>query len=154
VLTRLGKAGVTLNAAECHYFQEEVEYRGHVIGPGRVHVLEKNLRALRGLRYPKTQVQMKSFLCMCGVYRCFVAVFAKIAKPLTAFTSTELPKKLPSPMERETKDLEELRRWHLAAPILALPSRDGHYLIDVDATYEQLGCGLQQQQPDGEYHPI
>jgi len=42
----------------------------------------------------------------------------------------------------------------LAAPILALPRRDGHYIVDVDARYEHLGCCLQKQQPDGEYHPI
>jgi len=71
--------------AKCHFFQEEVENLGHVTRPGRVHVLQKNLRALRGLRYPETQTQMKSFLGMCGVYRRFVADFAKIAKPLTAF---------------------------------------------------------------------
>jgi len=91
VLTRLGKAGVTLKTAKCHFFQEEVEYLGHVSRPGRVHVLEKNLRALRGLQYPETQTQMKSFLCMCGVYRRFVADFAKIEKPLTALTSTKFP---------------------------------------------------------------
>jgi len=73
VWTRLGKAGVTLKAAKWHFFQEEVEYLGHVIRPGRVHVLEKNLRALRGLRYPETQTQMKSFLGTCGVYRRFMA---------------------------------------------------------------------------------
>jgi len=61
------------------------------------HVLEKNLRALRGLRYPETQTQMRSFLGMCGVYRRFVADFAMIAKPLTAFTSTKLPKEATSP---------------------------------------------------------
>jgi len=88
VLTRLEKAGVTLEAAKGHFFQEEVEYLGHVIRPGRVHVLEKNLRALRGLRYPEIQTQMKSFLGMCGVYPRFVADFAKIGKPLTALTST------------------------------------------------------------------
>ena len=92
VLTRLRKAGVTFKAAKCHLFQEEVEYLGHVIRPGRVHVLEKNLRALRGLRYPETQTQMKSFLGMCGVYRRFVAVFAKIAKPLRALTRAKLAK--------------------------------------------------------------
>jgi len=31
---------------------------------------------------------------------------------------------------------------------------EGHYILDVDASYEQLGCCLQQQQPDEEYHPI
>jgi len=95
VLTLLGKAGVTLKASKCHFSQEEVEYLGHVIRTGRVHVLEKNLWALRGLRYPETQNQMKSFLGISGVYRRFVADFAKIAKPLTALTSTKLPKKLP-----------------------------------------------------------
>jgi len=91
VLTLLRNAGVTLKASKCHFFPEEVEYLGHVIRPGRVHVLEKNFRALRGLRYPETQTQMKSFLGICGVYRRFVADFAKIAKPLTALTSTKLP---------------------------------------------------------------
>jgi len=154
MLTRVGKAGVTLKAAKCHFFKEEVQYLGHAIRPGRVHVLEKNLRALRGLQYPETQTQMKSSLGMCGVYRRFVADFAKIAKPLTAFTSTKIPKRLPPPREEESKAFEELRRRLLAAPILALPRRDGPYIVDVDASYEQLGCCLQQQQPDGKYHPI
>jgi len=141
--------------AKCHFFQEEVEYLlGHVIRPGRVHVLEKHLRALRGLRYPETQTQMKSFLGMCGVYRRFVADFAKIAKPFTAFTSTKLPKRLPLPREKESNAFEELRGRLLAAPILALPRREGHYIVDVHASYEQLGCCLQQKQPDGEYHSI
>ena len=131
-----------------------MEYLGHVIRPGRVHVLEKNLRALRGLRYPETQTQMKSFLGMCGVFRRFVADFAKIAEPLTALTITTLPKRLPLPREEESKAFEELGGRLLAAPILALPRREGHYIVDVDASYEQLGCCLQKQQPDGEYHPI
>jgi len=64
VFTRLGTGGITLNAAKCHFFQEEVGYLGHVIKPGRVHVLEKNLPALRGLGYLETQTQMKNFLGM------------------------------------------------------------------------------------------
>jgi len=93
VLTCLGKAGVTLKAAKCNFSQKVVEYLVHVIRPEGVHVLEKNLRALRGLRYPETQTQKKSFLGMCGGYRRFVADFAKTAKPLTALRSTKLPKR-------------------------------------------------------------
>jgi len=40
---------------------------------------------------------------MCGVYRPFVADFDKISKPLTALKSTKLPKRLPSPSEKETE---------------------------------------------------
>jgi len=71
-----------------------------------------------------------------------------------ALTSTKLPKKLPSPSERERDAFERLRGRLLASRIHALPRREGHYIVDVDASYEQLGCCLQQQQPDGEYHPI
>jgi len=72
VLARLGKALVAMKAAKSHFFQEQVGYLGYVIRHGRVHVLEKNVRALRGLRYPETQTQMKSFLGRCGAYRLFV----------------------------------------------------------------------------------
>ena len=126
MLTRLGKAGVTLKAGKRHFLQEEVEYLGHVLRPGRIHVLEKNLRALRGLRYPETQTQMKSFLGKCRVYRHLVADFARIAKPLTALTSTKIPKRLPLPRKEESNASEELRGRLLAATILALPRRDGH----------------------------
>jgi len=97
---------------------------------------------------------MKSFLGMCGVYLLFVADLAKIAKPVTVLKRIKLPKRLPSPMEKESKAFEERRGRLFAAPILALPRRDGRYIVDVDASYEQLGCCLQQQQPDGEYHSI
>jgi len=126
VLTGREKAGSTLKAAKCHLFHEEVEYFGHVIRPGRVNVLEKNLRALTGLRYPETQTQIKSFLGKCRVYRHLVADFARIAKPLTALTSTKIPKRLPLPRKEESNASEELRGRLLAAPILALPRRDGH----------------------------
>ena len=140
VLTLIGKAGVALKASKCHFFQEKAEYLGHVIPPGRVHVLEKNLRALWGLRCPETQTQVKCFLCICGVYRRFVADFTKIVKPLTALRSTKLPKKLLPPSGKNTDALEILRGRLLDAPILALPKRHRHYIIDNDASYEYLGC--------------
>ena len=103
-----------------------MQYVGHVSRPGRERVLERNLRALRGLWYSETQTQMNIFLGMCDVYRCFVADSAKIAKQLTALTSTKLPKRLPPPREEKSEVLEELRRRLLAGPILPLPMREGH----------------------------
>jgi len=131
-----------------------VEYLGHVMQPGRVHVLEKNIRALRGPRFPTAQTHMKSFLGMCSVNRRFVTDVAKIAKQLTAPTSTKLSKKLPPPSGKDTDACKILRGRLLDAPILALPRRHGHYIVDVDASSEQRGCCLQQKQSDGEYNPI
>jgi len=119
VLTRLGKAVVTLRAAKCHAL-EEVEYVGLAIRPGKVHVPEKTLQALRRLWYPETKSQMRRFLDMGGVYRHFAADFAKIAKPLTALKSTKLHKRLSSPEEKETKASEELRGRLLADAVPAV----------------------------------
>jgi len=109
VLKHPGKTRVTVKTPMCHFFHENVEYLPLVLGRGRVRVLEKRLREQRGLRCPETQEQRKSCLGTRGVYRRFVADFAKIVKPVTALTSTKLSKVLPFPMEKEKKALDYLR---------------------------------------------
>ena len=39
-------------------------------------------------------------------------------------------------------------------PILALPRKEGKYIIDVDASYDQLRCCLLQQKPADKYLPV
>ncbi|WP_230409877.1 reverse transcriptase domain-containing protein, partial [Undibacterium fentianense] len=102
VLALLSKAGVTLKAEKCHLFETEVEYLGHVLSPGELRVNEKNIKALRHARQPKTQTELKSFLGMCNVYRRFVRDYALIARPLTKLTSKKLPAQLPVFDEKQT----------------------------------------------------
>ena len=154
VLSLLQAAGVTLKAAKCHLFQKEVDYLGHVISPGRVAVNEKNTKALRLLAYPRTQTELKSFLGMCGVYRRFVKDFAALAKPLTRLTSTKLASELGAPTSEQLRAFNALREKLLSPPVLALARLEGDFILDVDASYRQLGCSLLQRQPDGEYHPV
>jgi Reverse transcriptase (RNA-dependent DNA polymerase) len=84
VLHRLYRAGLSLNLKKCHLFRSEVSYLGHVIGPGTLSVSEKNTRALRTAKPPTTQTELRSFLGLFNVYRCFVSGFAKIAAPFNA----------------------------------------------------------------------
>jgi len=51
----------------------------------------------------------------------------------------------PPPSGNEMDAFEILRGRLLDAAILALPKRHRRYIVDVDASYEQLGCCLQQQ---------
>ena len=154
VFTWLGESGVTLKAKKCHLFSNEVEYLGHVIRPGRISVNEKNLKDIMKDIYPKTQTQLRSFLGMCIVYRRFTDDFAKVAKPLSKLVSSSLPKKLCPPTMEEQAVFDQLREKLCSPPILALPRREGKYIIDVDASYDQLGCALLQEQPAGEHHPV
>jgi len=131
-----------------------VEYLGHDIRPGRISVNKKNLKAIRKAIYPKTKTQLRSFLGMCNVYLRFTADFAKVAKPLNQFVSSSQPKKLCPPTVEEQAAFDQLREQLCNPPILALPRREGTYIIDVDASYDQLGCALLQEQPAGEYPPV
>jgi len=91
---------------------------------------------------------------MCNVYRRFTADFAKIAKPLNKLVSTSLPKKLCPPTIEEQAAFDRLREHLCNSPILALPRREGKYIIDVEASYDQFGCALLQERPAGPYFPV
>ena len=145
VLTLLGKHGVTLKAQKCHLFSNKVEYLVHVVRPERLSVNEKNLKAIKKAVFPKTQTQMRSFLGMCNVYRRFTVDFAKIAKPLNDLNSVKLPKRLSPPTPDEQAAFDKLREQLCHPPILAIPRKDGKYIIDIDASYDQLWCFLLQQ---------
>jgi len=76
VLHRLREAGVTLTLEKCIWFSDEVEYLGHIVRPGQLHVHNKNVDALKHAKFPTTKTQLKSFLGMCNVYRRFLKEFA------------------------------------------------------------------------------
>lgn len=91
---------------------------------------------------------------MCNVYRRFTKDFAKVAKPLNALSSSTLPKDLEPPTKEQQAAFDKLRELLLNPPVLAIPKLDGHYIVDVDASYDQLGCCLLQQQTSVEYLPV
>jgi len=154
VFTLQGNAGVTLKAKKCHLFSNKVDYLGHVVRPGRISVNERNLKAIRKAQFPRTQTELRCFLGMCNVYRRFTDSFAEYAKPLNRLASTTLPKRLAPSTQKQQDAFDKLREMLCNPSMLALPRKDGKYIIDVDASYNQLGCCLLQEQPSGEYHPV
>jgi len=126
-----------------------VEYLGHVIRLGRISVNEKNLKAIRKAINLKTRTRLRSILGMCNVYRRFTVEFAEVAKSLNRLVISPLPKRICPPTTEELAALDLLREQLCIPLILALPMRDRKYIVDVDASYEQLGCALLQEQPTG-----
>jgi len=117
-------------------------------------VNEKNLKAIKKASFPQTQTQLRRFLGMCKVHRRFTVDFAKTAKSLNNLNSVKLPKRLSPPTPEEQKALDKLREQLCHPLILAIPRKEGKNIIDVDASHDQLGCCLLQQQPDGKYLPV
>ena len=153
VLTLLGTAGLSLKLAKCFFFKDTVDYLGHVIRPGKLAVAVKNTDSLRSALPPTTQTELRSFLGLCNVYRRFVPGFAKIAEPLNHLLKKGEGPKLGPLTKEQLLAFEALREKLLQPPILALPRREGRYVLDTDASDGQIGCCLSQEHPDGLRHP-
>jgi len=154
VLHSLREAGVTLNLEKCTLFSDEVEYLGHNVRPGQLHVHSKNVDALRHEKFPITKTQLKSFLGMCNVYRRFVTDFAKRAKPLNALTRGEIPHDLPPPTDAAVAAFEDLCHALLFPPVLASPKANRKLIGDVDACADQVRCTLLQEEQGDLLHPV
>ena len=149
VLTLLRKAGVTLKLKKCFWFQNRVDYLGHVITPGKLSVATQNTEAFKTMVFPKSLTQLRSFLGAANVYRRFIKHFSKIARPLSALLRKDSEPDWENPPEEALQAFEELKGKLVSPPVLVLPKRDCPYLIDTDASAYQLGATLlQRQDPD------
>jgi len=154
VLLLLGKAGHSLKPSKCHLLQQDVEYLGHVVRPGQLLRNQKNIKSWAQALPPRNQTKLKCFLDTCIVYWRFIKDYAHSAKPLTKLTSKKLSLVV-SPMDDpHLAAFEYLKERLTSTPILALPRREGHIILDTDACAVQVGCTLLQQQPDTSILPV
>jgi len=154
VFTALRGAGVSLKAKKCHLFQKEVEYLGPIVGQGELKVQDKNIRGLNEASPPRCKKDLRSFLGMCNVYRRFVKDNAQVARPLATMTSSRRLDRWEMLSDEALGAFEELKRRLTKAPILALPRRQGTYMLDTDASAGQVGAVLLQEQPDQSTRPV
>ncbi|GJR80179.1 putative reverse transcriptase domain-containing protein [Tanacetum coccineum] len=65
---------------------EEVHFLGYVVNHNGIHMDPSNIKVVKNWKPPTTPSEIQSFLGLAGYYRCFIANFSKIAKPLTSLT--------------------------------------------------------------------
>ena len=145
VLSLLRTAGMSLKLKRCSFFRPMVHYLGHVISPGKLSMADTAADAFKTFTFPRTLMQVRSFLGACNVYRRFVKAFAKIARPLTDITRKDAAPDYDNPTETQLQAFEDLKARMIAPPVLALPRYGWPYMIDTDASAYQLGCTLLQE---------
>jgi RNase H-like domain found in reverse transcriptase len=74
--------------------------------------------------------------------------FAKIAAPLNSLLWKGESPRFNTLNEDHLRAFEALRQCLLTPPILALPKADGQFTLDTDASSDQIGCCLLQEQSD------
>ena len=82
VMARLQKAVIKLNGKKCAFFQEKVDYLGHIIVKNGLHKDPRKLEAITKAPRPQNKTQVKAFIGMINYYGKFVPSLANKLSPL------------------------------------------------------------------------
>ena len=86
VFERLLQAGLKLKPSKCAFFQQQVQYLGHLISPSGVRPDPTKTEKVATWPKPTSTRSVQQFLGFANYYRRFIKDFAQIAKPLHQLT--------------------------------------------------------------------
>ena len=147
VLARIQNAGLKLKPRKCHFFQNHVEFLGHIISAEGIFPNPQNTMKVIGWREPSTVTEVRSYLGLCSYYRRFIKGFSDIAHPLIHLTKKGVEFKW---TELCQQSFEELKRKLISPEIMAYPNEKDQFILDCDASNFCIGAVLSQRQGDKE----
>ena len=86
VFQRIRDAGLKLKPTKCMFFQEKVDYLGHIVSRSGVSVDPTKVDKIKNWPMPKTSREVQQYLGLANYYQRFVKGFSDIARPLHRLT--------------------------------------------------------------------
>lgn len=90
IINALHNANMKISDEKSNFFQDSIEYLGHIIKHNRITVDPNKIETIKNYPEPKNLKELRSFLGLASYYRKFIKDFAKITKPLTIHLRGEL----------------------------------------------------------------
>lgn len=162
VLDRFQKEGLKAKLEKCHFFQQQVQYLGHVVSAAGVSTDPKKIATVADWVTPSTVSELRSFLGFASYYRRFVEGFAKLASPLHKVVADLTGKRNRRGQGVALRDawtpqcehsFRQLKEKLVSSPVLAYANFDLPFILEVDASHDGLEAVLSQEQ-DGKVRPI
>jgi len=147
VFSRLRDANLKLKPSKCFLCQQSVKFLGHVMSEEGLAMQPSKVEAINNWTACRDVSEVRVFLGLSGYYRRFIKDFSAIAAPLYNLTQKESEFCWTSECQEA---FAELKRRLISEPVLALPSDNGTYVLDTDASDFGLGAILSQRQDDQE----
>ena len=141
VLQKLAEAGLKVNAEKSFFGQSECEYLGFWVTRTGIRPIAKKVEAIKNLKPPKTQKQVRSFVGLVNYYRDMWPGRAKTLAPLTKLTSKNVKFKWGP---EEQKAFDDMIKLVSREVLLAYPNFDKPFVIHTDASKTQLGGVISQ----------
>ena len=152
VLLKLEEVGVKVKLAKCEWFENEVEFLGHMVSESGLRKSEKFVKKVKEFPKPKTVRELRSFLGLMEFGRKFIKDCSGISKPLSEWTGRKRSLKIVWD-ERMNEAFERLREEIAKDVELAYPdySEDAGMLeVYTDASgFCMGGCLMQAQIVNG-----
>ena len=139
VLQRFREAGLKLKPTKCNFFRREVKFLGHVINTDGVLPDPDNVEKIVNWPVPRTVREVRGFLGLGNYYRKLIKGYSERMRPLTKLTKKDVPFEWKEECERAFQFLKEA----LTGPeIMSLPTDEGLYILDTDASLDTIGAVL------------
>jgi hypothetical protein len=144
VLKILWQNHLFLKPSKCEFEATTTKYLRLIVGGGSVPMDPVKVKGITEWPVPTNKKELQSFLGFLNFYRRFVEGFSTKAKPLTKLTG-----KMEWIWEKEQQDAFDLLHTTITtAPMLAIPTDDGEFCVEPDASGVGLGGILPQKQAE------
>ena len=143
VFQRFRQAKLKFKPSKCNLFRSSVKFLGHIVSENGVSVDPDKVACIKAWPFPKSVSELRGFLGLSSYYRSFCKGFSTMAEPLTQMLRKGVPVE---PNECRLKAFNDLKTFLTTAPVLAMPTDEGQFVLDVDASGVGCGACLQQWQ--------
>lgn len=147
VLSRIIKAGLTLNRDKCDFCKSELKYLGYVVNSSGLLVDPDKVDAILRIPSPRNVRDVRHILGLASWYRRFIPNFSTVAAPITALTQKNKQFFWTTECEQALTCIKECL---ISAPVLACPNFDLPFTVQTDASDYGLGAILSQVQDGAE----
>ena len=87
VLSKLNEYNLIVNLKKCSFFQEQVQFLGHLVSKSGVRPLPSKIEAISNLSLPKTVTALRSFLGAVNFYHRFIPQASSFLAPLSSLAT-------------------------------------------------------------------
>lgn len=150
VITRLQRAGLTVNPEKITIAADRIQFLGHTFSNGAVTIHPERTRPIDQFPIPKNIKQLARFLGMTSFYARFIKDYATTAQPLNMLKRKDV-KWVWGPDQQMAFD--SLKAALVSSPVLRMPDFLKRFVVHADASGTALGAVLSQDY-EGQLLPV
>jgi len=141
ILSRLEKAGLTINFDKCRFCRSELKFLGYMVDREGLRVCDDKVKAVSEFPRPVNAKTVRRFIGLTSWYRRFVPNYATIMAPITDLTKGTKSKPVKFEWSAECESsFHFMKRCLMSAPILVCPNFQKKFFLQCDAS--QVGLGV------------